>query len=79
MGNVGLFLPYLVGFSVAIVIILGLIDRWTEPKSSYRRWLERELRKDLNYINWLKHANNGKDYKLGLKVLKKIKRGGEKK
>ena len=74
MGNTGLFLPVLIVFSVGAILLLGLIDKWTETKGSYVKWLEKELEKDPGYIGWLKGANSGRDYKLGLKILKKIKR-----
>ena len=74
MGNIGLFLPYLVIFCVAMSLLLGLIDKWTQPKGSYEKWLEEELERNPGYINWLRYANSGRDYKLGLRILKKIKR-----
>ena len=74
MGSIGFFLPILVVFCVSVAIMLGLIDKWLEPKSFYEKWLEEELRENPDYINWLKRVDGGKNYKLGLKVLAKIKR-----
>jgi len=71
MGNTGYFLPTLIIFCVGISLFLGLIDKWTQPKGSYRKWLEKELERNPDYINWLK---GGKNYKLGLKILAKIKK-----
>jgi len=61
-------------FFLGIVGIFSLINRLTRTKSSYRQWLENELQRDPDYIIWLKYANNGKDYKLGLQILNKIKK-----
>jgi len=74
MNSTGLFLPLLIGFFVAVTFLLGLMDRWLEPKSSYRKWLEKRLEEYPDYINWLKCANGGRDYKLGLKILAKLER-----
>ena len=74
MGNTGLFFPIIVIFLVAGTIILCLIERMLEPKEAYEKWLEKELERNPDYINWLKHVSGGKDYQLGLQVLAKVKR-----
>ena len=73
MGDIGWFLPIFVVFLVSICFLFSLIDKWTEPKDSYDKWLEAELKRNPGYINWLKRANSGKDYKRGLRILRKIK------
>ncbi|GAG59171.1 unnamed protein product [marine sediment metagenome] len=78
MGNIGYFFPIFIVFCVIVIVVLGLLDKWLAPKSSYEKWLEEELRKNPDYINWLKTANNGRHYKLGLRILRKIKKGGKK-
>ena len=55
-----------------IIIIFRLLNN--EQKSEHQKYLERELEDNPDYINWLKMANNGRDYKLGIKILTKIKR-----
>lgn len=74
MGNVGWSLPIIIAFCVAISLLISLIDKWTQPKSSYKRWLEEELEENPDYINWLKDANGGRDYKTALRILARIKR-----
>ena len=69
MGNVGYFLPILVVFFVSVVLLLGLIDKWTQAKGSYYKWLEQKLERDPGYIDWLRTANDGRDYKVGLRIL----------
>ena len=68
----------LVALAVALVLSMGLLDRWTQSKTSYQKWLEGKLEDDPFYIDWLEHANNGRDYKLGLKILKRLERGRKK-
>ena len=81
MGNTGLFFPILVFMCITISLGVSLLERWLNPSDTetYEKWLEKELRKNPDYINWLEHANGGKDYKLGLRILREIKKGGEKK
>ena len=58
-----------------ILLFVGLFFYLSrEPKTSYQKWLEKELERYPDYINWLKYANGGRDYKKGLKILEKIKR-----
>jgi len=75
MDNIGWFFLIFVAFLTAFVLLMGLIDRWTQPKTSYEKWLEIELKRNPDYIDWLRVANNGKDYKLGLRILRKLKKG----
>lgn len=72
MGSTGFFLPFLIISFVTGAIILCLIERMFEPKEPYEKWLEGELKRNPDYIDWLKVANGGKDYKLGLRILKRI-------
>ena len=72
MSNTGLLFPILVGFMIATAIILGRLDQWLEPKETYEKWLERKLEEEPDYINWLKVADRGKSYKLGLSILKRV-------
>ena len=74
LGSTGWSLPIIIAFCVAISLLISLIDKWTQPKSSYKKWLEEELEENPDYINWLKDANSGKDYKTGLRILARIKR-----
>ena len=75
MNNIGWFFPIIVVAIIGFVTLFSLIDKWTTAKGSYEKWLEIELKKNPEYINWLKYANNGKDYKLGKKILAGIRRG----
>ena len=59
---------------VFIIAIFIVLDELTKGKSEYEKWLKEELERNPNYINWLSYANYGKDYKLGLKISKKIKK-----
>ena len=68
-----IFIAMLV-FFLGVVGIFKLTDRLTRTKSSYQQWLKDELLRNPDYIIWLKYANNGKDYKLGLQILNKIKK-----
>ena len=71
-----------IGFFLGIVFLLALIDQVSPMKLGYEKWLEEELKKNPDYINWLKVYSKGKYYKLGLRILIKIKKemkGGEKK
>ena len=77
MGNVGSFFPIFLVGCVVIVYLLCYIDKMVEPKTSYEKWLEEELARNPGYIDWLKCANCGRDYRLGLKVLRKIIKEGE--
>jgi len=81
MGNTGLFFPILVFMCITISLGVSLLERWLNPSDTetYEKWLEKELRKNPDYINWLEHSNGGKDYKLGLRILREIKKGCEKK
>ena len=74
MSNIGWFLPIFVVFVVGGTILLGLIDHWLEPKSEWEKYLERRLERYPDYIEWLKVANGGRDYKLGLRILARIER-----
>jgi len=74
MGSMGFFLPIFIAFCVGVAVALGFIDKILKPKGSYEKWLEEELKTNPDYINWLKVANRGKDYRLGLRILRKIKR-----
>ena len=76
MGNVGFFFPIMVAGCIVISVGLALLDRWLSPKDleTYERWLKEELKRNPDYIDWLKCANCGRDYRLGLKILKNIKR-----
>jgi len=61
-----------------IFLLIGLFVFFSrEPKSEWHKYLEKELERNPDYINWLKKANKIKDYKLGLKILKKIKKEKE--
>jgi len=71
--SIGYFLPILIAFCVGIALFLGYLDKMLKPKGSYEKWLEEELKINPDYINWLKVTHRGKDYKLGLKILRKIK------
>ena len=66
------------GFLLSIVGILTLIGQVNPAKSSYKKgfeeFLKEELKKNPGYINWLKVAHGGKNYKLGLRILEKIKK-----
>ena len=75
MGSIGWFLPILIASLVAMCLLMGLIDQWTQPKSLYGEWLGEKLKRNTDYIRWLENANSGRDYKLGLRILKKIKKG----
>ena len=68
---------YFIAFVVICCIALRLIEKKLKPKSSYEVWLMEELRRNPDYINWLKVANSGRDYKLGRRILKRIKKGGK--
>jgi len=69
MGDTGFFLPLLIVVCVGIALLIGLLDEWTQPKTSYKKWLEKELKRNPDYINWLKGS---KDYKSGLRITKRI-------
>jgi len=62
-----------IGFFLGIIGILTLLDRVNPTKSGYEKWLEEELKKNPDYINWLKVAHGSKNYRLGLRILRKIK------
>jgi len=70
MGNVGYFFPILVIACIVISLGVSIIERWLNPSDTetYEKWLKEELERNPDYINWLKRANGGKDYKLGLKI-----------
>ena len=58
-----------------ILLLVGLFLYLSrEPKSEWHKYLERRLERYPDYINWLKYANGGRDYKKGLKILKRIER-----
>jgi len=58
---------------IVLLVIIGLfIYLNKEPKSYYQEYLEKELERNPDYINWLKYTNGGRDYKKALKILKKI-------
>ena len=78
MDKTGYFLPLLIIGCIAVCYIFGLIDKMLAPKGSYEKWLEEELERNPDYINWLKVTNRGRDYKLGLRILRKIKKKGVK-
>lgn len=60
-------------FLLIPIIIVFIVFKFlgTNPKSGHKRWLEEELERNPDYINWLKNANSGKDYKLGLSILRR--------
>ena len=60
-----MYFLFFVGYVLFMMIALFVSF---EPKSTYEKWLEKELERNPDYINWLKEANNGKNYKLGLKI-----------
>ena len=72
MDKTGYFFPFFIISCMTVCYIFGLIDKMLAPKGNYEKWLEEELERNPDYINWLKTASRGKDYKLGLRVLKKI-------
>jgi len=75
MNNVGYFFPLIIILGVVLALGLALIEKWLNPSDTetYEKWLEEELVRNPGYIDWLKCTNRGKDYKLGLKILRKIK------
>ena len=73
MGIIGYFLPILILGTILITVLLGMIEQWLTPKNRYEIWLEDKLRVCPEYINFLKVADAGKNYKLGKRALKKVK------
>jgi hypothetical protein len=61
-----------------ILIILFLIGVFIllnrEPRSEWEKYLEKELERNPDYINWLKYANGGREYKRALRILTRIDR-----
>jgi len=58
-----------------VLFVIGLfICLNREPKSEWTKHIERELERNPDYINWLKHVNGGRDYKKALRILKKIEK-----
>ena len=74
MDKMGYLLPIIIAFFTLFAIGLGLLDRGLQPKTDYEKWLTEELRVNPGYIDWLKVANNGKDYKMGLRIVRKLRR-----
>jgi len=62
---------------VSIVFITFKILN-TESKSEHEKYIEKELERNPDYIDWLKDSNNGRDYKLGMRILKRIERNKNK-
>lgn len=62
------------------IIIVFIVFKFlgTNPKSGHEKWLKKELERNPDYINWLKNANSGKDYRLGLSILKRSERNKNK-
>ena len=62
------------------VVIVFIVFKFlgTNSKSEYGKWLEKELERNPDYINWLKNANSGRDYKLGLSILRESERNKNK-
>ena len=60
-------------FLIFIIGIFIILNR-TKGNLAHNDYIKEELEKNPDYIVWLKYANDGRDYKLGLKILKKIKR-----
>ena len=57
-------------FFMGLAILFNLIFR---DETYHEKWLKQYLKVNPDYINWLKVADGGKDYKIGLYYLKKIK------
>ena len=76
MGNTGLLFPIFLAFFLLMAVILGLLDKMLQPKDSYEKWLGEELKRNPGYIDWLM-ANDGKGYKMGLRIVKRLRRKGE--
>ena len=76
MSDTGLFLPILIIACIVISLGVTLLERWLNPSETetYEKWLQKEFESNPDYVNWLKHANGGKDYKLGVRVFEKMKR-----
>ena len=58
-------------------IMIGLFilfDNLTKGKSEFEKYIEKELEQNPDYIDWLKKAHNGRDYKLGLGIIARIER-----
>lgn len=68
----------IIAFLLFIISIFVIVDIAFRTESEWEKWLKKKLKDDPSYINWLKIANGGKGYKLGLKILKKINKRGEK-
>ena len=60
-------------FLLIPVVIIYIIFKFLsiKPKSGHKKWLEEELERNPDYINWLKYSNSGRDYKLGLSILRR--------
>ena len=61
-------------FSSIGLIIFAIRGSMTTTKTKYEKWLEEKLRKDPDYIEWLKNNYTKETYKLGLRILKKIRK-----
>ena len=69
MSDVGWFLPILIIVCVAFSILIAHLDEFDKGKDPYELWLMKELKRNPNYIRYLKNCG-GRNYKLGRKVLR---------
>ena len=75
MGVIGYFLPILILGTILITVLLGMLEQWLTPKTTYEKWLEEKLRKEPVYLDFIQIADDGKHYKLGKRIFNKIERG----